>query len=130
MPKHRLKSTEAVVIYLRAARVAARLAARLAPATDAARPRLWKSRDVHVAVQFAGPLGLPQDTGITVSRHVPTVAFQDVEPLLAWVRFQGMVGTIPYRRARMSISDTSRRQKIVARACARPGQGIPVRGRF
>jgi len=105
--------------YLRVARMAARLAARLAPATDVARPRLWKSRG----------LGQAQGT-CELDGHVPTVVFQDVEPLLAWVRFQGMVGTIPRRRGRTSISDTSRRQKIVARACARPGQGIPVRGRF
>jgi len=71
------------------------MAARLAPAADVEWPRAWKSRNLHVTVQLAGPLGLLQFTGITVNLHVPTAAFQDVEPLLAWVRFQGMVGTIP-----------------------------------
>lgn len=76
--------------------MAARWAARLAPATDAARPRLWKSRGQHVAVQFAGPAGFTQSTGITTNWHLPTAAFQDAEPLLAWIRFQGMVGTISH----------------------------------
>lgn len=86
-----VRSGRDVRCYLRAAR----MAARLAPAADVEWPRAWKSRNLHVTVQLAGPLGLLQFTGITVNLHVPTAAFQDVEPLLAWVRFQGMVGTIP-----------------------------------